>query len=206
MTVKHGRAILLNMSIETTKDKIIKTAFEFTSKFGLESLTIGELAKAVGMSKSGLFGHFKSKEKLQMMVLDFSAENFTHKVIKPALLRPRGIPRLEGMVEGWVKWSTSTHSGGCPIVAAAIEFDDRPGNIRDRIQELLQLMMATYAKAAQIAVDEGQLKADLDTEQFAYELYSLMMGHHVYNRLLADKNAKNRLNVAFEGLVGRYKV
>lgn len=193
------------MSVESTKDKIIKTAFEFTSKFGLESLTIGELAKAVGMSKSGLFGHFKSKEKLQMMVLDFSAENFVHKVIEPAIKKPRGIARLEKMLEGWVQWSTSTHSGGCPFVTAAVEFDDRPGKIRDRIQFFLKQMMESYARGAKIAVEEGELRPDTDVAQFAYELYSLMIGYHVYSRLLGDKSSKDKLMTGFQGLIGRYK-
>ena len=100
----------------STKDKIIQVAYDFTSKFGLESLTIGELAKSVGMSRSGLFGHFKSKEALQIMVLDFTAHNFTQVVIRPAVKKARGVARIDAMLENWIKWSSSANAGGCPFV------------------------------------------------------------------------------------------
>jgi AcrR family transcriptional regulator len=173
-------------------------AYDWTSKFGLESLTIGELAKAVGMSKSGLFGHFKSKERLQMMVLDFTAQNFTFSVIKPAIKKERGIPRIEAMVDNWIKWSSSANAGGCPFVAAAIEYDDRPGKIREHIQSYLNLMMSSFSKAVDIAIEEGQLKQETDPKQLAYEVYSLMIGFHVYSRLLGDKKAKQRLKNGIE--------
>jgi AcrR family transcriptional regulator len=184
--------------MSTTKDKIIQVAYDWTSKFGLESLTIGELAKAVGMSKSGLFGHFKSKERLQMMVLDFTAQNFTFSVIKPAIKKERGIPRIEAMVDNWIKWSSSANAGGCPFVAAAIEYDDRPGKIREHIQSYLNLMMSSFSKAVDIAIEEGQLKQETDPKQLAYEVYSLMIGFHVYSRLLGDKKAKQRLKNGIE--------
>jgi AcrR family transcriptional regulator len=191
---------------ENTKDKIIKAAFDFTSKFGLESLSIGELAKTVGMSKSGLFGHFKSKEKLQMMVLDFTAENFTLRVVRPAIKKPRGIERMESMVDNWIKWSTSTTAGGCPFVAAAVEFDNRPGKIRDHLQMYLSKMLNNYSRACEIAIEEGQIREDIDTEQFAYELYSLMIGFQVYSSLLGDKKAKTKLKNGFHSLIERVQV
>ncbi len=193
------------MSELSTKDKIIQAAYDWTSKFGLESITIGELAKAVGMSKSGLFGHFKSKEKLQIMVLDFTAQNFTHMVVRPAIKKTRGLDRLEAMVDNWIKWSSSANAGGCPFIAAAIEFDDRPGNIRDRIVHYLETMTGSYSKAADIAVEEGQLPTGTDTKQLAYEIYSLMIGHHVYSRLLADPEAKQRLKMGYSRVIEKAK-
>ncbi len=185
----------------STKDRIIQVAYDWTSKFGLDSITIGELAKAVGMSKSGLFGHFKSKEKLQMMVLDFTAENFTQAVVRPALKKPRGLDRLEAMVDNWIKWSSADNLGGCPFIAAAIEFDDKPGNIRDSIVRYLKTMTGTYAKAADIAVEEGQLPKSADTKQMAYEIYSMMIGYHVYSRLLADDTSKQKLKDGYKRVI-----
>ena len=130
-----------------TKENILKAAFELTSKFGLESLSIGELAKSVGMSKSGLFSHFKSKEKLQIMVMDYAAENFVLTVVKPAIKKKRGIKRIEAMMDNWIKWSGSYLPGGCPFLSAIVEFDDRPGVLRDHIQKLQGTMVSTFERS-----------------------------------------------------------
>lgn len=190
----------------TTKENILKAAFEFTSKFGFESLSIGELAKNVGMSKSGLFGHFKSKEKLQMMVMDYAAENFTLKVIKPALKYDRGIARIEHIMNNWRKWSSSSLPGGCPFLSAIVEFDDRPGPVHDHIKELQATMIGTFERSVDIAISEGQLSADTNKNQMAYELYSNMIGFHIYNRLLGDKQSNKRFQEFYKSIIDKYKV
>ncbi len=189
----------------TTKETILKTAFELTSKFGLESLSIGELAKSVGMSKSGLFGHFKSKEKLQLMVMDYAAENFTDKVVKPALNQKRGIARIEAMMNNWKKWSSTYLPGGCPFLSAIVEFDDRPGPVRDHIKELQATMVGTFSRSVDIAIEEGEILKETNTEQLAYELYSNMIGFHIYNRLLKDKNAVLKFENSFSSLIERVR-
>lgn len=188
-----------------TKENILKAAFEFTSKFGLESLSIGELAKSVGMSKSGLFGHFKSKEKLQVMVMDYAAENFTLKVIKPALNSQRGIDRIEKMMLNWKKWSSTYLPGGCPFLSAIVEFDDRPGVVHDHIKELQGVMIGTFERAVDIAIEEEQLNSKTDKKQMAYELYSNMIGYHIYNRLLRDKLSGKRFETLFQDIIKKYK-
>lgn len=190
----------------TTKENILKSAFELTSKFGLESLSIGELAKTVGMSKSGLFSHFKSKEKLQIMVMDYAAENFTLKVIKPALKEERGIPRIEAIMKNWQRWSGKYLPGGCPFLSAIVEFDDRPGKVRDRIQYLQQTMVNTFARSFEIAKEEGHIVQDADHEQLGYEIYSNMIGYHIYNRLLKDKNAKQKFETMFSSTLANVRV
>lgn len=185
------------------KETILKSAFEFTSKFGLEALSIGELAKTVGMSKSGLFSHFKSKEKLQMMVMDYAAENFVLAVVKPAVKEERGIPRIRALMDNWKKWSSSYLPGGCPFLSAIVEFDDRPGKVRDHILKLQSRMIATFEKAVAIAQEEGQIAPKLDNEQIAYELYSNMIGFHVYNRLLKNKAAEKMFEQTFQALIER---
>jgi len=189
----------------TTKEHILKSAFELTSKFGLESLSIGELAKSVGMSKSGLFSHFKSKEKLQIMVMDYAAQNFTQKVIKPAIKEPRGIPRIEAIMRNWQRWSGSYLPGGCPFLSAIIEFDDRPGKVRDRIKRLQEIMINTFVRSFKIAKEEGQIKEDCSEEQLGYEFYSSMVGYHIYNRLLKDDNAKEKFETMVVSIIDKVK-
>jgi len=188
-----------------TREIILKAALDFSSKLGLESLSIGELAKKVGMSKSGLFGHFNSKEKLQMMVIDYAAQNFTENVFIPAIKKPRGIPRVEAIVENWHRWSGKYFTGGCPFVAAAFEYDDRPGAVRDHLKNHQMTMLGSFEKAASIAVSEGHFKSDVDCKGFAFEFYSLMLGYHLYSRLLQDEKAKIRHTNAVNQLIERSK-
>jgi AcrR family transcriptional regulator len=190
----------------TTKETILKSAFELTSKFGLESLSIGELAKSVGMSKSGLFSHFKSKEKLQIMVMDYASQNFVAKVVKPALKKERGIDRIIALMKNWEKWSSTYLPGGCPFLSAIVEFDDRPGAVRDHIKVLQGTMVQTFARSVSIAIQENQLKQDTDSEQLAYELYSNMIGFHIYNRLLKDKKAKQKFDNLFTSILDKVRV
>lgn len=186
-----------------TKENIIQAAFDFTSRFGLESLSIGELAKKVGMSKSGLFSHFNSKETLQMKVLEYAAESFIHTVVHPALKAPRGKARIYALAEYWQKWASSKLAGGCPIIAATVEYDDRPGKIRDYLQALQGDMINTFSRAARIAIEENEFRKNLDTEQFAYEFYANMMAYHVFTRLLRDRTAKQRFQNTLDQLIER---
>lgn len=190
----------------TTKEIILKSAFELTSKFGLESLSIGELAKSVGMSKSGLFSHFKSKEKLQIMVMDYAAENFTLRVIKPALKEERGIPRIEAIMKNWQRWSGTYLPGGCPFLSAIVEFDDRPGKVRDRIKYLQQTMVDTFSKSFEIAKEEGHIIKDADHDQLGYEIYANMISFHIYNRLLKDKKADKKFETMFSSTLDKVRV
>ena len=186
-----------------TKENILKTAFELTSKFGLEALSIGELAKTVGMSKSGLFGHFKSKERLQIQVLDFAAESFVKKVVKPSLKEKRGLTRLAAMMDNWRKWSSNYLPGGCPFLSAIIEFDDRPGPVRDHLKKLQATMIGTFERSVKIAIEENEIEEGVDTEQMAYEIYSNMVGYHIYNRLLKDKKAHDKFLLTFNRIIGK---
>lgn len=190
----------MNKGLET-KEFILKTALDLTSKFGLESLSIGQLAKSVGMSKSGLFGHFKSKERLQIMVLNYAAKSFTEQVIKPSIKKPRGLDRIESMMKNWKKWSHNYLAGGCPILSSIVEFDDRPGEVRDHVQKLQKRMIQTFETALEIAIQENQISHLTDTKQLAYEIYSNMIGYHVYSRLLADKDAARLFQHTYNKLI-----
>jgi len=187
---------------ETTRAAILDRALATASEIGLEGLSIGGLAKDVGMSKSGLFGHFQSKEDLQIQVLETAIGRFVARVVTPAFKEPRGLPRLRALLENWLEWSRQPGlPGGCIFIAAANEMDDRPGAVRDRLVAYQRDWIDTLSMAARIAVEEGHLTPDLDTEQFAYDFYALIMGYHLYSRLMRDHDAEARARRSFERLL-----
>ncbi len=185
-----------------TRDEILRTALGRASQFGLEGLSIGSLARDVGMSKSGLFAHFGSKEDLQRSVLVVAAELFAAEVVSSAIQRPRGEPRVRGIFESWLSWADSPSiPGGCLFASSAMEFDDRPGPVRELVVELVLQWRATMARAARIAMEEGHFRSDLDPEQFAFEMHALMMGYHLEARLFRGPEAQARACRAFEALL-----
>jgi AcrR family transcriptional regulator len=187
-----------------TKQAITHRALRLASKVGLEKLTIGSLAKTLGMSKSGIFAHFTSKEGLQLDVMEQGVEMFTQRVIRPALKEPRGEPRLRAVFKNWVEWENSSlMPGGCIFVGAAAEFDDCPGPARDFVANNQQKWLEFIAGAARIAVDEGHFRKNLDIHQFAYEFISLLLGYHHLSRLLKDPKAQRRVRTSFEALLER---
>lgn len=189
---------------EETRGHILRRAFAMASTVGLEGLTIGNVAKAAGMSKSGVFAHFSSKEDLQLQVLQTAVERFTQGVTRPIISLPRGVPRIRAFFDNWMSWARSTDlPGGCVFIAAAIELDDRPGPLRDYFVATQREAVAMIEKAARIAVAEGQLRADLDIDQFAHEFYSIILAFHHFDRLFADPAAATRARRSFEGLMER---
>lgn len=186
---------------DETRNAILSHALDLSSELGLEGLTFGVLAKSAGMSKSGLYAHFDSKEHLQCQVLDAAATRFIDVVLVPALKHPRGLPRLEKLFDNWLQWETDELRGGCLFVAAATEFDDRTGLVRDRLIGHLQDMLGGIARAARIAVEEGHFDPDLDTEQFAYELWAVLLAYQHFARLFGDPAASVRARRAFASLV-----
>ncbi len=185
-----------------TRETIIATALAAASTYGLEALSIGSLAKQVGMSKSGLFAHFASKEKLQLDVLGAAVRHFIDDVIAPALAEPRGEPRIRAFVDRWIRWSQAPYlPGGCVFLATANELDDRPGPLRDSLVAAQRDWIEALTTAARLAVEEGHFHRDLDTHQFAYELYSILLAHHHFDRLLRDPETEPRTRRAFERLI-----
>jgi AcrR family transcriptional regulator len=187
---------------EETRAVILDQALAETSRLGLEGLSIGSLARECGMSKSGLFAHFGSKEDLQLQVLETAIERFAEAVVRPALARPRGEPRVRALFENWVGWAEASFlPGGCVFISAANELDDRPGALRDRLVSSQQQWLAVIARAARIAQEEGHFRAELDPEQFAYELYAVALAYHHFRRLLRDPDSRKHAHQAFEDLL-----
>lgn len=187
---------------DETRQTILDQALADASRVGLEGLSIGALARDVGLSKSGLFAHFESKENLQRQVLERARDRFLEAVWAPALRAPRGEPRLRELFDRWLAWETASFlPGGCPFVAAASELDDCPGPLRDDLVASQREWMAGLARAASLAVEEGHFRADLDPEQFAYQLYSTILAYHYLARLLRDPRAEDRARRSFESLL-----
>lgn len=161
-----------------TREMIIDRAYALACAAGLESLSIGVLAQNAGMSKSGVFAHFGSREELQAAVLDSAAERFVEHVMGSALKVPRGVQRLRRIVENWFDW-VNHESGGCLLLSAVSEFDDRPGPMRDRVIEQQNRWRREIARAVGIARDTGELNAATDPAQVAFEIYAIaLMVHH----------------------------
>ena len=187
---------------EETRDRILQHALAIAGEVGFEGLSIGELAKAVDMSKSGLFAHFDSKEDLQIQALAAASRSFLTNVITPALREPRGEPRIRALFERWMTWEEGRVTpGGCPFVTASWEYDDRPGQVRDAVVAAQRDWVDTVATAARIAVEEGHFRHDVDPHQFGFEIYGIFLSFHLYHRLLREPDARQRAGAAFERLL-----
>lgn len=190
------------MKGEETKALILDSALKLVSLEGLGAVSIGRLAKSVGLSKSGLFAHFNSKDALQARVLERAAEQFISAVVHPAIKKKPGLPRLRAMFENWLRWASSSQlPGGCIFVGAAVELDDKPGPQRDLVVQMQKDWVGTLARATRLAIDEGHLADETSPEQVAFEIYGIMMSFHLYKRLLGDPRAKTRAKQAFDRLI-----
>ena len=187
-----------------TKTAILDTALDMASELGLEGVTIGILAKATKMSKSGLFAHFQSKENLQIETLKHAGRIFAETVVVPALRTEAGLPRIRALVNNWVDWA-SRHTGGCVFVAASNEFSDRDGNVRSSLLRQQKAWIRTLRKVTQSAIKTGDFREDCDCDQFVFELYSLLLGFHLYHHLLHSEGIETRQAVALDQLFDKYR-
>lgn len=183
---------------------ILDIALDLASQVGFESVSIGELAKAAGLSKSGLFAHFQSKENLQIEMLRYAGQHFSEGVVIPALRTPAGIPRIRALVDNWVNW-TARLTGGCVFVQASNDFKDRPGKVRDFLMRQQEAWIDSLRRIAQSAIRVGHFRQDMDCDQFAFELYSLLLGFHLYDKLLRNGDIRARQLTALDTLIQRYQ-
>ena len=190
---------------ERTRATILDEALRIVSKAGLDGLTIGTLADATGMSKSGLFAHFGSREDLLLAVLAHGQAEFTEVVFQPAMAKPRGLPRLRAMFVNWLDWTESAElPGGCPMIGGASEYDDKPGPVRDLLAGGQRAWIETLKRAVRQAVEEDQLARDTDPEQIAFEIFGIALVVHHHRRLLGYRKARERALVALDALLERY--
>ena len=188
---------------QETRTAILDDALTLTSRVGFTGLTIGQLAEQTGMSKSGLFAHFRSKEQLQLQTLAHARQRFIDVTVRPALAVTRGEKRLRALFEGWLRWESEVVPGGCVFVTGSVEFDDQPGPMRDALVADQRDWVDTIATVVETAVAEGDFGPDVDPRQLAFEIQSLTLGFHHFARLLDDDQAERRVRTAFEDLLDR---
>ena len=190
---------------ERTRAAILDEALKIVSKSGLDGLTIGTLAEATGLSKSGLFAHFGSREELLLAVLGHGQVQFTEVVFKPALDHPRGTPRVRAMFVNWLDWTESADlPGGCPMIGGATEFDDKPGPVRDMLAAGQRTWIETLKRGVRQAIEQGQLVGNTDPEQIAFEMFGIALVVHHHRRLLGYSKARSRALTALESLFERH--
>lgn len=189
-----------------TRRIILRRGVETAYQVGLGGLTIGSLASATGMSKSGLFAHFQSKEALQLAVLGESRADFVENVIRPALTAPRGEARVRTLFERWLACGRESQPGGCLFVKAATELDEQESPVRDQLVQDHRDLLDTLAQVFRTGINEGHFRADADPGQFANDLNGIMLAFYHSYRLLRDADAEARARRAFEALLDAARV
>jgi AcrR family transcriptional regulator len=190
----------------STRERILHKGLALMSQSGLSGVTLGVLADQVGMSKSGLFAHFRCKEDVQIELLTHMAEFAAVHVIEPSMAASEGLPRLRALVRNWFGWAQRAGlPGGCPVAAGLFEFDDVEGRVRNKILEMEGTWRRLLTELVQRAVDLGHLRRDLDVDQFVWELSGIYLGHHAAHRFLRAADADARALTAFQALVDRAK-
>jgi AcrR family transcriptional regulator len=188
---------------EQTRTAILEAALQIAARHGLEAITIGQLAEQRQMSKSGVFAHFGSREELQIAVLAAHESRFVAAVLRPALSYPRGLARLQAIFEAWVERTVTEAALGCIFISGAAEYDDRPGPVRDALVRLVQGWQRELERAIAQALEAGQLAAQTDIAQWAFELYGIILALHHEARLLRTPGAADRARRAFARLLAQ---
>ena len=190
---------------EETRAQILAVAVQHASAAGFESLTIGTLAEKTGMSKSGLFAHFGSKLELQMATLDEAARQFGEAVFLPALQVPRGVKRMKALFENWISWTRRTAlPGGCPVDAATREYQFQPGPMRDSALGRQKQLDRELTKTVQLAIDTGELAADTDPRQVAFEMVGIILVCYRAEQVVGAEEATKRARASFDRLISHH--
>ena len=190
---------------ELTRVAILDAALLISSRDGLEGITIGLLAETLGMSKSGVFAHFGSREDLQIAVLKAYERRFIDAVLIPNLKEKRGLPRLTAIVDAWLDWSAYEAANGCIWISGATEYDDRPGAVREELVAMVHAWQREITRAITQSVDVGHLHTGIDAEQLVSEIYGVILVLHHDGRLLKSPNAQRRARQSLERLIQSYR-
>jgi len=189
---------------EETRAAVLDEAARVVSASGLSGLTIGLLADRMELSKSGLFAHFRSKQQLQVAVVERAVELFAERVIRPALKVPRGEPRLRALFDRKLRWDKGDLAlpGGCFFASVSAELDDAPpGPVRDLVVSAERDYAELLANIFRTGISEGHFRADADPDQYAFDIRGVLLSYHHASRLLADPKAEDRARTAFESLL-----
>lgn len=190
---------------QQTRAAILDAALALASHMGLEGLSIGALAEMMQMSKSGVFAHFGSREELQISVIREYHRRFEEEVFVPSIREPRGLPRLRALFERWVRRVSIEIDSGCIYISGAVEFDDRPGPVRDALAEMVRAWHGALERAIRGAIGEGHLRADTDPAQMLYEIHGLVLALHHDARFLRNPGVLDRARAGFERVVAQHE-
>jgi len=200
-THRDGRALHKG---QQTKATIVDAALGLATHIGLEGLSIGALADVTGMSKSGVFAHFGSREELQISVIREYHQRFEQEVFFPAMAEPRGLPRLRAMFGNWMQRTSTEIDSGCIYISGAVEFDDREGPVRDALAGSVLTWMAAMKRALQQCKETGELRPDSDEEQMLFEIHGLILALHYEARFLQSPGSIERAHQGFDNILARY--
>ena len=189
---------------QQTRAAILEAAVGLASHMGLEGLSIGALAEVTQMSKSGVFAHFGSREELQISVIREYHARFEEEVFFPAIREPRGLPRLRALFERWIRRVSVELDSGCIYISGAVEFDDRPGPVRDALASMVRAWHAALQRAIEMAVEEGHLQTGTDAEQMLFEVHGMILALHHDSRFLRLPGALDRARAGFERALAHY--
>jgi AcrR family transcriptional regulator len=189
---------------QQTKAAIVDAALGLATQIGLEGLSIGALAEVTQMSKSGVFAHFGSREELQISVIREYHTRFEQEVFYPAMREPRGLPRLRAMFAHWMQRTSIEIDSGCIYISGAVEFDDRPGPVRDALASSVQTWHAAMKRAIAQAKEEGHIHDATDEEQMLFEIHGLILALHYEARFLKNPDSIAHANAGFENILQRY--
>ena len=189
---------------QQTKAAIVDAALGLATQIGLEGLSIGALAEVMRMSKSGVFAHFGSREELQISVIREYHARFEEEVFFPALQMERGLPRLRALFQNWMNRTSIEIDSGCLYISGAVEFDDRPGPVRDALAGSVKTWLAATYRAVVQAKEEGHLRGDADEHQMAFEIHGLILALHFDARFLKTPGSTARAHTGFAHILSRY--
>jgi AcrR family transcriptional regulator len=196
-----GRRVLIKG--QQTKTVIIDAALGLASQIGLEGLSIGAVAEVTGMSKSGVFAHFGSREELQISVIRQYHDRFEAEVFYAAMQKPRGLPRLQALFDNWMEQTSAEIDSGCIYISGAVEFDDRTGPVRDALASSWSTWQTALRRAVELAQAEGQLSRESDAHQIAFEIHGLILALHYEARFLRNPSAADRARQGFQHILSR---
>jgi AcrR family transcriptional regulator len=189
---------------QQTKATIVDAALGLATQIGLEGLSIGALAEVTQMSKSGVFAHFGSREELQISVVREYHARFEEEVFYPALQAKRGLPRVRALFDNWMKRTSVEIDSGCIYISGAVEFDDRPGPVRDALASSVKTWMAAMHRAVTHAQEEGHLDTKANAQQILFEIHGLILALHYEARFLKTPGSMQRALQGFDNILQRY--
>ena len=189
---------------QQTKAAIVDAALGLATQIGLEGLSIGALAEVMRMSKSGVFAHFGSREELQISVIREYFARFEEEVFYTALVHPKGIARLKALFQNWLNRTSVEIDSGCLFISGAVEFDDRPGSVRDALAGSVKTWLAALNRAVVQTKEAGHLRGDVDEQQMAFEIHGLILALHYEARFLKTPGSVARAHTGFANILARY--